>query len=256
MTVERPPIRTAAIVAAGFGSRLNELTAAMPKGFLEIGGQSLIERSLDTLRGFGIERVVLGTGYQAHFYDLLAERRGDVVTVLSERYASTSSMVTLWGLRHALVGPFILLESDLLYEPRAIAELLDHPAEDVILASDATRSGDEVYIETTDGGHLVAMSKDRAKLGRVDAELVGISKISDATFRAMCDVMEARLETQPKLDYESALVAVGRVKPIPVHRVDGLAWCEIDDADHLARANAHVLPRVEAAHAEAGRRTR
>lgn len=102
MTQERP-IRTAAIVAAGFGSRLNELTAAMPKGFLEIGGQSLVERSLDTLRSFGVERVVIGTGFQAHFYDL-AERRGDVVTVLSEQYATTSSMVTLWNLRHALRG--------------------------------------------------------------------------------------------------------------------------------------------------------
>src|SRR5690606_814401 len=66
VTTDRP-VRTAAIVAAGFGSRLNELTAAMPKGFLEIGGQSLVERSLDTLRSFGIDHVVIGTGFQAHF---------------------------------------------------------------------------------------------------------------------------------------------------------------------------------------------
>ena len=226
MTQERP-IRTAAIVAAGFGSRLNELTAAMPKGFLEIGGQSLVERSLDTLRSFGVERVVVGTGCQAHFYDLLAERRGDVVTVLSEQYATTSSMVTLWNLRHALRGPFILLESDLLYEPRAIAELLAHPAEDVILASDATHSGDEVYIETTDGGDLVAMSKDKTRLARVNAELVGISKVSDATYRAMCDVMEARLErSQP--------TAVTHHAPSVHLAADGAA-------DKLQRSLNHIL---------------
>jgi len=247
-------IDTAAIVAAGYGSRLNELTAAQPKGLLRIGGLSLAERSIATLRDFGVRRVVIGTGYRAEHYEALARSIPGVSTVRSHAYATTGSMYTLWNMREAIDRPFILLESDLLYEPRAIEVLLDDPRPDIVLASDATRSGDEVFIETDDQGDLVEMSKDPSALGRIDAELVGISKISLETYRAMCAVMEARIESQPRLDYETALVEVGRRRPIPVMRVDGLAWCEIDDANHLQRAQEAILPRIEAARAAGLRR--
>ncbi|MFT7579384.1 MAG: 2-aminoethylphosphonate-pyruvate transaminase [Myxococcota bacterium] len=246
--IARPPrVTTAAIVAAGFGSRLNELTEQKPKGFLELAGHTLIERSLDALRHFGITKVVVGTGYRADFYERLAGRRGDMVCIHSDIFATTSSMYTLYNMRSALEGPFLLLESDLLFEPSAIQTLLENPHGDVVLASDATGSGDEVYIETTDAGGLVGMSKDKTKLGRVDAELVGISKISDETYRGICEVMEAALTTNPKLDYEGALVELAKHRDIRVQRVDGLAWCEIDDSDHLEHAVTRILPRVQAA---------
>lgn len=247
-------IETAAIVAAGFGSRLNELTAAMPKGFLHIGGQSLIERSIHTLIEFGIHRIVIGTGYQSEHYEALATRIPELTTVKSEVYATTGSMYTLWNMRKELDRPFLLLESDLLYEPRALALLLADQRPDVVLASDATHSGDEVFIETDDDYGLVQMSKKRHELSRVNAELVGITKISTATYAGMCRAMEAQLETNPKLDYEHALVEVAKTRPIHVLRADGLAWCEVDDAHHLRRANEQILPRVEAgrrAHREA-----
>ncbi len=243
-------IDTAAIVAAGFGSRLNELTAAQPKGFLQLGGTSLIERSIQSLIDFGIQRIVIGTGYRAEHYDQLAEIYPQITTVRSHAYATTGSMYTLWNMRKEIERDFLLLESDLLYEPRALAELLGHDREDVVLASDATRSGDEVFIENTDDGDLVAMSKDPFKLSRIDAELVGITRISTETYKGMCALMEDRLESEPKLDYEYALVHVGKTRPITVHRADGLAWCEIDDATHLERAVSKILPRVEAGHAE------
>ena len=244
-------IDTAAIVAAGFGSRLNELTAAMPKGFLRIGGQSLIERSIQSLLDFGIHRIIIGTGYQSEHYEALAAQMPELTTVKSDVYATTGSMYTLWNMRQVIDRPFLLLESDLLYEPRALALLLADARPDVVLASDATHSGDEVYIETDDADGLVAMSKDRTQLGRVDAELVGITKISLETYAGMCRTMEAHLETRPKLDYEYALVDVAKTRPVHVLRADGLAWCEVDDAQHLRRANEQILPRVEA-----GRRAR
>lgn len=239
-------IETAAIVAAGYGSRLNELTAAMPKGFLELGGASLIERSIATLLDCGITRVVIGTGYQARHYEALAAKNPALTTVHSAEFATTGSMYTLWKMRSELREPFLLLESDLLYEPRAIEVLLADARPDVVLASDATLSGDEVYIETDDLHRLVAMSKDRRQLARVNAELVGITKISAETYAGMCAVMEEELAIRPRLDYEYALVEVGRRRPIDVLRVDGLAWCEVDDAQHLKRANEAILPRVEA----------
>lgn len=241
-------VDAAVIVAAGFGSRLGPLTELQPKGFLEVAGRSLIQRSVDTLAAAGIRTLWLGTGYRREAYEEFARlnEQLEIACVFSEAYATTSSMYTLFNLRRVIDRPFLLLESDLLYEPRALAELLDDPRPDLVLGSDATGSGDEVYLEADEDGFMVGASKDATALGRVDAELVGISKLSMATYRAMCQLMEANLQSNPKLDYEGALAALGVQCQVTIKRVDGLAWCEIDDAQHLERALEHVLPRIEA----------
>lgn len=249
-------MRTAVIVAAGLGSRLKDRTTMQPKGFLEVEGAALVERSIARLRAAGFERLVIGTGYLAEHYDALAERyRGifQIETLRSDRYPTTGSMYTLYCLRSILDEDFVLLESDLLYEQRALSSLIADPRPDVVLISGFTDSRDEVWIEADADSNLVDLSKDRTKLGAIAGELVGISKISAATYRAMCDVMAEALETTPKLDYEGCLVRVSRAtgKVIPVLKIDDLAWCEIDDEGHLDRALTKILPAIRANDARA-----
>jgi len=64
---------------------------------------------------------------------------------------------------------FLLLESDLVYESRALRVLQDDPRPDLILVSGITNSGDEVWVQT-EGGNLRALSKDRSKLERLEAQ--------------------------------------------------------------------------------------
>jgi 2-aminoethylphosphonate-pyruvate transaminase len=252
-------MRTAVIVAAGLGSRLKDRTQQQPKGFLEVDGAPLIERSITRLRRAGIERLVIGTGYLAEHYDALAARyRGALAieTLRSDRYETTGSMYTLYCLRTIVDEDFLLLESDLLYEQRALTVLLADPRCDVVLLSGFTGSRDEVWVEADDLSHLVSLSKDKSMLGAVHGELVGISKISRDTYGAMCTVMEAELERAPRLDYEGALVRVARSgRPIPVHVVPDLVWCEIDDEGHLRRAEGEILPALRALDAAALPRT-
>ena len=243
-------MRTAVIVAAGLGSRLKHHTAARPKGFVEVEGEALIDRSLGRLMQSGITRVVIGTGYLAEHYDALANRyRGtlQVETLRSDRYETTSSMYTLYNLRSRLDEDFLLLESDLLYEQRALDLLVRDPRRDALLVSGFTDSRDEVWVEVDDEHHLHDVSKDRTKLGPIHGELVGITKVSIDAYRRACDVMEQVLDTQPKLDYEGCLVRVSRGgHRVPVVKVEDLAWCEIDDEGHLERAVSRILPRIRA----------
>ena len=55
-------------MAAGRGQRLDELWPDRPKGFLELGGRTLVERSLDALRERGVRRIVIVAGYCADEY--------------------------------------------------------------------------------------------------------------------------------------------------------------------------------------------
>lgn len=223
----------AVILAAGLGSRLGDLKHNKPKAFLEpLGlGKSLIERSIGILSECGIKDIIIGTGYQNIFFDELCERYPYISTMKNEKYESTGSSQTLEVLKSRIKEDFLLLESDLLYEKRAVESLLNDKRKDIILASGKTNSLDEVFLELDEKQKLAQLSKDPSRLKKIDAELVGISKISYESFLDF-DFSLAK-------DYEYLLVG------FDVLKIDKLIWCEIDCKEHLERAESFIIPKLD-----------
>ena len=58
----------AVILAAGRGSRINDISKNVPKGFIEINGQSLINRSIELLQKSEINNIYIVTGYKRKFF--------------------------------------------------------------------------------------------------------------------------------------------------------------------------------------------
>ncbi|MBL8224912.1 MAG: phosphocholine cytidylyltransferase family protein [Chromatiales bacterium] len=239
-------IDTAVILAAGRGTRLAGEVADRPKGFLAVGERPIVEESIGRLQAAGIRRVVIVTGHLADHYDRLAARLGPAVTTVhNPDYAASGSMYSLYCARDQVAGDFLLLESDLVYEPRAITTLLAHPGPDAILLSGPTGAGDEVWVETDATGCLVGMSKRRAALGSVAGELVGISRISASLYGTMQAIAARAFATSLRYDYETdCLVAAARERAIPCPVVPDLVWGEIDDPAHLRRVREQVYPAV------------
>src|SRR5687767_5674435 len=103
-------VSTAVILAAGLGSRLKHHTQAQPKGFLEIDGMSLIERSINALLRAGFKEIVIGTGYLYEHFERL-KKKYPITTFRNEDYSVTGSMYTLHVVRNLVKNPFLLLES-------------------------------------------------------------------------------------------------------------------------------------------------
>ena len=235
----------AVILAAGQGVRLGNRSCQTPKGLLEIGGESLLERSVRQLLATGIRHVLVGTGHlAAHYVEHFADAP-TVTCVYNQEYSTMGNAQTLYCMRDHVEGQdFLLLESDLLYERRALTELCTHVDPDVILASSLTESSDEVFIETDACGRLVNMSKNRGALSSVAGELVGISRISAKLFSRLCRIWEGARGAEPTMSYEGLLVRAGHATAISVHVCDCLVWCEIDDEQHWRRANEYIYPRL------------
>lgn len=236
-------VKAAVILAAGLGSRLKDKTELQPKGFLELEGKSLIQRSIDNLIEAGIEEIYLGTGYLSNVYEEFAQEYPQITCIKSDKFRTTSSMYTLYNMRNQLKGDFLLLESDLLYDTDALEHLLNCQEEDAILASGKTNSNDEVYIEADVQNNLIAMSKNLDDVKKVYGELVGISKVSISRYNSMCKAFEEL--NNPKIDYEYIMVETSKYRPFFVKKVDNLVWCEIDDDDHLNRALNQILPKIK-----------
>lgn len=235
-------MKTAVIMAAGMGTRFGDRTELIPKGFVPAGGIPMVERSVQTLKACGIERIIIGTGYHKEHYEALAERVEGIECVFSPRFAETNSMYTLWNCREAIGDDdFLLLESDLVFEQKAITSLIECQEPDVMLITPVVKFQDQYYVESDDNGILTRCSVNKDELN-AKGELVGIHKLSNRFYKLMCDDYAKVVADKPKLGYEYQLLSMSQcISPVFVLNVPGLLWYEIDDADDLAYAEANIL---------------
>ncbi|KMM36906.1 2-aminoethylphosphonate aminotransferase [Guptibacillus hwajinpoensis] len=239
-------IKTAVILAAGMGSRIRDRSEGRPKGFLTIEGKPLIEHSIEKLLEAGIENIYIGTGYKKEEYERLTQKYTQISCINNPDYNTSGSMFTLYQMESYVQDDFLLLESDLLYEKKALQTILSNKQPDTILASELTRSGDEVFIEVDKNQNLIKMSKKSNELNSVYAELVGISKLSLPTFKTLCKKGSQMFQSSKDLHYEDGLVQIAKEVDLYVQNVRNLVWCEVDDEKHLQRAVSLIAPLIKA----------
>lgn len=237
---------TAVIMAAGLGSRFGQYTERVPKGFIACGGMSMIERSIKTLIDCGITRIIIGTGYHKEKFEDLAACYPQIECVFSPRYAETNSMYTLFNSREVIGDDdFLLLESDLVFEHRAIRALLENAHPTIMLITPVTKFQDQYYVEYDANHQLTMCSTDKTRLD-AKGELVGIHKFSNVFYKDMCRDYAAKVDDLPKLGYEYEILSMAQGgSEVYVLNEEGLYWYEIDDPEDLAYAEKNVLPRLK-----------
>lgn len=239
-------VTIAVIMAAGLGSRFGKMTETMPKGFIEVGGMSMVIRSFETLISCGINRIIIGTGYKKEAYEALKAKYPQIECVFSPRYAETNSMYTLYNCRE-IIGDndFILLESDIIYSKNAITELQEDKHPDIMLISPVTKFQDQYYVEYDENGKLTRCSTNKAEI-EAKGELVGIHKLSSSFYHSMCAEYEKIVDEKPKLGYEYQLLWMSQnVCPVYVLNAHDVSWYEIDDEDDLKYAEENVINKLD-----------
>ena len=228
-------------MAAGLGTRFGQMTEKMPKGFVPFKGEPMVVHSIKTLIDCGINRIIIGTGYKKEVYEALKDTFPQIECVYSPRYAETNSMYTLYNTREVIGDDdFLLLESDLVFERRAISSLLDSEYDNAMLISPVTKFQDQYYVEMDENKMLTNCSTDKAQINP-SGELVGIHKLSNTFYKKMCSEYEKIVNEKPKLGYEYQLLYMSQhIHPMNVLKVEGLQWYEIDDIDDLKYAEENI----------------
>lgn len=227
----------ALILAAGMGTRIREVHEP-PKGFICLGKYPIVQESIHQLRSLGVDDIFIVTGYCAHDYDALAQREKNIRTILNASFDCFGSLFSLYCAKSVVTQDFLLLESDIIYETRAIKSLLQDTHANAILVSNETHSGDEVYVESQ-SHQLIRMSKQKNQLSpqHIEGEFVGISKI---TLTDYCDLIKQLEQDHALLQFghydEQGLVAIAQKSEIFCLKIPDLLWSEIDNDTHLKRA--------------------
>jgi 2-aminoethylphosphonate-pyruvate transaminase len=237
----------AIILAAGQGIRLRSVVDDRPKGLIDIGGEPMVGRSIRLLGTAGVDHITIVAGYLADRYLDFAENRRNIRVVTNDAFATTGSMASLALALHDEHDAVLVLESDIIYEARALTAILDAAADNATLVSGPTRAGDEVWVHAPDG-YVRAMSKDARTLHGIAGEFVGITRLSASAADAMRDAF-ARFTAahgHGRMDYETGgLIAVAPTFPIEALIIPDLCWGEIDDERQYQRVVSSVWPRLK-----------
>ena len=231
----------AVILAAGFGSRLKALTGGKAKALVDIGGRPLILHQLEALADHGIGPVVVVVGHQADEVQAVIGDRAE--TVLNERFAETNSLYSLWLTRDRVKGPFVLLNCDLLFDPRILDSLLEESGN--VLAYDSTSSrGREQTKVAIKQRRVVDIGKD-LPASSARGESLGMLKFDEAGSAAMLRTADELIQGGHENAWviEATRVVCGQV-PLYGLNVAGQAWTEIDFPYDLDVARREVWPAI------------
>lgn len=212
-----------------------------PAGFLEIEEFKIIDRIIESLKSNGIEKIVIVNGYKKEYYENLAEKDSSIVCVTNSNYKWTGTMSSLELAKEHINDDFILVENDLVFESRAVEQIIKNENRDCILITNESGSGDEAFVEIRDG-YLFKMSKDIHQFNKIDGEMIGISKISYKLFKMMLE--EFKYNINPYMNYEYTMLDVARNYKVGYEKINDLVWGEIDNKEQYEKVKKHIIPMI------------
>jgi choline kinase len=206
----------AVILAAGMASRLRPLTDDRPKCLLQVGNRCLLQRTVDALVSAGIGELVVVTGYRGNMIrDFLNGHYRDVQFHFIDNpdYPTTNNIYSLWLTKPFVAGKdFILLDSDILFDPQIIQVMLAEKK--TALALNRHELGVEEIKVIVDSDNCVTEISKVCEISKAVGESVGIEKMnadySEALFAELAQMIEK--EQQVNIFYERAferLIAQG-----------------------------------------------
>jgi histidinol-phosphate/aromatic aminotransferase/cobyric acid decarboxylase-like protein/choline kinase len=236
----------ALILAAGLGRRLGELTRDRTKAMVEVGRRMLIHRALDALRDAGIKDVVVvighgGAALRAALQDYPEQVR--ITFVENPAYETTNNIYSLWLARETLASDdTLILESDLIFDPRLIEDVLADRSENLAVVSPFKPGMDGTVTLVDDDDVILSVVPRTAFDWRESSryfKTVNVYRFSKAFSRNLyLPFLEAYIHSFGRNRFYEQVLAViatmGRGE-LRAHRTTR-AWYEIDDVEDLRNA--------------------
>lgn len=228
----------AIIMAAGIGSRLENISGNRPKCLIEMDGISLISRSVSLLAAQGITDITVITGYKSELVQQELQKR---VSYLRNPYFEvTNSIASLWLAKELLHDDLILMNADLYYETAVLDTALAQSGNAVML-SDSTRIIDADFRFGVDGDRILKTGNQLTDL-ETDCEYVGIVRID----KRFVERFRLRLEQMIKSGdfrnwWEGVLYSFIDEGVAITHKdVEGAFWSEVDNLEDYNRLSSWI----------------
>ena len=230
--------------------RLRPLTDNKPKCLLEVGGRTLLERTVRAMQQAGIKEFVVVTGYCAdqirdfltmHFSPLTAK----FTFLHNADYEHNNNIYSLWMSMEVVRGKdFLLMDSDILCDPAAVVRIAQE-TEPALALNRHDCGEEEIKVIVDQEGHITEISKV-CSIEDAIGESVGIEKMTAEYSEALYHELQQMIEREGLVDvfYERCferLIPQGHT--FKVVDTTGYFSYELDTPEDFERAQ-ELMPKA------------
>ncbi|HEY1471763.1 MAG TPA: NTP transferase domain-containing protein [Candidatus Acidoferrum sp.] len=244
--------KVAVILAAGLGTRINIISGYLPKPLVRFEGIPLLEHVMSGAKQAGIERFVIVIGHQGQTVRRWFEGsslRATPVTWVDNRDYHKKNGISLLKARHVVNGPFLLLMSDHIFEPKTAESLLRQrlASDEVILGVDHKLDCifdlDDATKVVRWGDHIIRIGKNLKSYDAVDT---GMFLCNPAVFNALEAVMK-----DGNCSLSDGMQHMASQRKLRAYDIEDAIWQDIDTPEMLDFAQVQLRPQSSVEDVEA-----
>jgi len=234
------------ILAAGFGSRLKDLTKDRTKGLVQVGNLCLIDYALKFTEHNKIEKRIIVGGYTFDRMKAHIEKVNPAKTILLEnKEFNKGSILTLNAAREYLNTDFLLMNVDHIYNPAMMTKIVGNiKGITAIVDFDRDFIEDDMKVKLNERGQILKIDK---KLTDFDGGYIGMTTVSKESLKDYLEALDAVL----RIKGENAVV-----EPILQYLTDngkqpnsldlsGYQWFEVNTDEERQNALARMAENPE-----------
>lgn len=240
-----PAVKSALILLAGNHPRHWSESEQAPFGLMEINGCTLFGHTVDYLFSMGVTKIVIVTGRMSRSLQRL-DQFPNVDVVWDPLYADFGSMYAIRQASALLRMPFLLIESNLLFERRLLELAVGIEPTNGVVVSQGRSLSQYICAEAVNERLLGLFATRDNAAHKAEGGLcsLGLFKISRDLFSRMLTYALDRAYTNPFLDHTECLNGVAADVEIQLVREPNLLWAQIQSRADMRWALHHVYPLI------------
>ncbi len=232
----------AIVLAAGVGSRINEITKNIPKTMIKINKKFIFEYILENLHKAKIREVIFVVGYKSNILvpklkKKCKELKIKLKIVVNKKYKSTNTMYSLWLARKHLKSKFIFLHGDLIFSYKMLIKFIKFTNNNVILVDkNNPKDWDDAMKIISNNNFFKYMSKS-ITLNEMDGVAIGMYKFNYNGSKNLFKTIGMLIKKNVKKSWVSEALNIMSKKTKINLQVSKLhAWADVDNLVDLKSA--------------------
>ena len=232
-------VTTALLLAAGAGRRLLPRTNGFPKCLTEVCGRPILGRLVSCLVEEGFERLVVVVGHRGDQIREYLDSHAcglEIHCIDCRKYAVTNNIYSLWLAREHIRAPFVLIESDLVFDSRLLRLMR---ASNRIAVARVRPHMHGTTVSFDDSGRVETFRVGTANGARLAYKTVNLYSLSLPLWQEVGRRLEHRIASGQVHDYYEVIfaeMAAEGLLPLEAVSFDDGRWCEIDTPEDLLAA--------------------
>ena len=240
----------AVVLAAGIGSRINEITKSIPKTMIKINDKCIYEYILENLINNNIYNVVFVIGYSANILEPILRAKCkeldiNLEIVKNKDYETTNTMYSLWLARNSLKSDFVYLHGDLLFSSKMLSLFMKSSHKNCVLVDKNNPLDWDDAMKIISNNNLLKYMSKSITINEMDGVAIGIYKFNKQGSKILFKIIKNLINAGITKNWVSEAINI-MSKHINVNlQISKLhAWADVDNLTDLKSAKK-IIKKME-----------